>query len=402
MTASSGPSTGSDTFTVLGANALGFGYNSWYEMGDGGAPGGDDRGTGALRTSPSQFLRVFPAPVTQVVSCGSGNDGGASQTTLVLLKDGTVWSVGGNGYAQLGTAGNSRSSWAQIPGLSNVIQLTASNAFVLALLADGTVKGWGDNTFNQLGTAVTAGSTTTPTIIAGLSGVKQVATSEATGYALLSDGSVKSWGALGSGRAGEGSVSGNSATMRQVSGLTSGVSAIAGFGRAGGFALMSDGSVKAWGAGSKGQMGDGLGTGTNATPVNVSGLSGATQIVGSYQSGYALLTTGKVKAWGLNDAGQLGDGTTSDRLAPVEVAGLTNVVKIAASGHSAYALLSDGSVRGWGDNQYGQLGDGSTTSRLTPVSVGIRANGTRAWGSQTAIDLTQYSYSSSRMYIITQ
>ncbi|WP_298874877.1 hypothetical protein [uncultured Microbacterium sp.] len=402
VSASSGPSTGSDTFTVLGANALGFGYNSWYEMGDGGAPGGDDRGTGALRTSPSQFLRVFPAPVTQVVSCGSGNDGGASQTTLVLLKDGTVWSVGGNGYAQLGTAGNSRSSWAQIPGLSNVIQLTASNAFVLALLADGTVKGWGDNTFNQLGTAVTAGSTTTPTIIAGLSGVKQVATSEATGYALLSDGSVKSWGALGSGRAGEGSVSGNSATMRQVSGLTSGVSAIAGFGRAGGFALMSDGSVKAWGAGSKGQMGDGLGTGTNATPVNVSGLSGATQIVGSYQSGYALLTTGKVKAWGLNDAGQLGDGTTSDRLAPVEVAGLTNVVKIAASGHSAYALLSDGSVRGWGDNQYGQLGDGSTTSRLTPVSVGIRANGTRAWGSQTAIDLTQYSYSSSRMYIITQ
>ena len=81
-------------------------------------------------------------------------------------------------------------------------------------------------------------------------------------------------------------------------------------------------------------------------------------------------TGGDVWAWGGNWNGELGDGTTTDRLSPVQVSGLTEVTAIAGGrwGHSL-ALKSDGTVWAWGYNQYGQLGDGTTTSRSIPVQV---------------------------------
>jgi alpha-tubulin suppressor-like RCC1 family protein len=81
-----------------------------------------------------------------------------------------------------------------------------------------------------------------------------------------------------------------------------------------------------------------------------------------------VLTAGGVQCWGINNLGQLGDGTVSDFnsastfLAPVSVSGLTaRAVAIAAGNSHTCALLSDGGVQCWGMNSYGQLGDGNTT-----------------------------------------
>lgn len=74
---------------------------------------------------------------------------------------------------------------------------------------------------------------------------------------------------------------------------------------------------------------------------------------GSYHTA-ALKSDGSVWAWGRNSSGQLGNGSTSDRLTPVQVSGLTGVQAIAAHDNHTVALTSDGSVWAWGDNSSGQ------------------------------------------------
>lgn len=94
---------------------------------------------------------------------------------------------------------------------------------------------------------------------------------------------------------------------------------------------------------------------------------------GSHTCG--LTTTGTVQCWGDNDHGQLGDGTTKDRLRPVTVVGLTDVVEVDAGGAHTCARRGDNTVRCWGDNSFGQLGDGTFTSSSTPVAVPLPGNG---------------------------
>ncbi len=82
-------------------------------------------------------------------------------------------------------------------------------------------------------------------------------------------------------------------------------------------------------------------------------------------------TTASLYAWGFNDHGQLGDGTTNDRLKPVKIEQPADLVSVAAGGSHSLALAADGSVWAWGDNSLGQLGDGTTTERRMPIRLTV-------------------------------
>ncbi|SMB96533.1 Alpha-tubulin suppressor [Thermanaeromonas toyohensis ToBE] len=315
-------------------------------------------------TTTNRYTPVQVQGLSDVVAVAAG--GGHS---LALKSDGTVWAWGANNYGQLGdgTTAN-RYTPVQVQGLSGVVAIAAAlGSHSLALKSDGTVWAWGYNYYGQLGDGTTT-NRYTPVQVQGLSNVVAIAAGGSYSLALKSDGTVCAWGYNGQGQLGDGTTT-NRYTPVQVQNqnLQSSVVAIATHGNHS-LALKSDGTVWAWGANAYGQLGDGTTT-NRLTPVQVWNLSGVVAIAGGGNHSLALKSDGTVWAWGYNGAGQLGDGTTISRYTPVQVQGLSGVVAVAGGSNHSLALKSDGTVWAWGQNGYGQLGDGTTTNRTTPVQV---------------------------------
>jgi alpha-tubulin suppressor-like RCC1 family protein len=273
---------------------------------------------------------------------------------------------GGNSHWQLGAGFKNNFSAAPVPvqGLVGIKQVAATYFSSYALMEDGTVRAWGGNTFGQLGNGARSDWSPTPVRVAGLTDVRAIAAGGAHAMALLGNGTVATWGGNDFGTLGNGtSAKGRETTAGSpspviVPGLSNVVAIAAG--GADDAALLADGTVMAWGENKQGQLGDGT-TVEKPTPTRVLGLSGVRAIaVGGIPSQgthmLALLADGTVMAAGGNGAGQLGNGSTTNSSVPVKVAGLSGVRAVAASSTHSLALLEDGSVMAWGDDASGELG----------------------------------------------
>jgi len=136
-----------------------------------------------------------------------------------------------------------------------------------------------------------------------------------------------------------------------------------------GCALTATGGVVCWGYNAQGQVGDGTTT-NRLTPVQVTGLnSGVTQLVAGDYHTCAITSAGTAMCWGSNASGELGDGTTTNRLTPVQVTGLTGVARLSAGQGFTCARLDTGAVKCWGKGADGRLGDGLNTNSNVPVQV---------------------------------
>jgi hypothetical protein len=147
-------------------------------------------------------------------------------------------------------------------------------------------------------------------------------------------------------------------------------------------ALRSAGTVACWGDNFNGALGNGavLPPPPTAddpppppmkenTPQNVVGLAGATAIDTGSEHACAIAVSGTGFCWGLNNAGQLGDGTTTRNSTPQSVSGVVSMSRVATGESSSCAIKWDGSAMCWGGNARGQLGTGDQVSSTMPLTV---------------------------------
>ncbi|MFJ4768543.1 RCC1 domain-containing protein [Streptomyces uncialis] len=321
-----------------------------------------------FRTTATTVLGLTSAEVVKIAAGGAGTVNGHG---LALLTDRTVQSWGSNGSGQLGDGSVfSHNAPGQVVNLSNATGIAAGGTHSLALLADRTVVSWGHNNYGQLGNGTNMDSSV-PVRVEGLNKVVAISAGVNHSIALREDGTVWAWGHNIKGQLGDGT-SASRNVPAPVGGLT-GVTRIA----AGGdhsLALVgepggSGNTVRAWGCNETGQLGDGT-TQTRYTPVETAIGSGPVSLIaaGANHSIAVTGTDGVLIAWGQNTSGQLGDGTTDSRDKPAPVPGLTGV-QLAAGGRAhTIVLLNDNTVRSWGANASGQLGNGTTIASTTPVT----------------------------------
>ncbi len=252
------------------------------------------------------------------------------------------------------------------PAPTSGAHLTTGNAHTCWTVAAGEVRCAGDNHFGQLGDG-TYGSAPSPpaSAVVGVTGAKALAAGQEFTCALLVTGTVRCWGEGSLGQLGNGSSAGSNVPV-DVTGLT-GVVAISAY-QFSACALLANGSVYCWGYNASGQLGDGTNTSRNA-PVKVVGLSGVTGITAGADHSCAVVADGAVKCWGANASGQLGDGTNTASLLPVGVSRLSGATAVSAGGPHTCALVARGRAMCWGSNSKGELGNSTNTASNVPVQV---------------------------------
>ena len=324
-----------------------------------------------------------------------GGPSGNKQHACRIETDGAVKCTGENQYGSLGDGTNTdRTTWVSVSGIDGTsaskkaVYMCGAYEAVHVVMQDGSMKAWGYNAHGRLGD----GSTTnrnTPIDVSGVDGTTDAksavscSSNDNGACILMKDGKVKcmGWGAYGF--LGDGSTSNN-----QVPGEVTDVSdaVYLAVGGQGGCAILSTGAMKCWG---EKYPGDGSSNDdTTRTAVSVSGIDGTTDAKSAVSVSVgqnnkcALMKDGKLKCWGGNTNGELGDGTTTHRTTPVEitVSGAGTIKQVAMGSYHTCVLGSDvtnpsnnvnygGNVYCVGENGDRQLGDATNTDRTSYVVV---------------------------------
>jgi alpha-tubulin suppressor-like RCC1 family protein len=253
-------------------------------------------------------------------------------------------------------------------GLSDLVAVDGGRLHLTGIRGNGDVLTWGTQQFGALGNNGAAVNVTTPTVINGVSDAVAVAAGTYFTLVLCGDGSVRGFGHNTSGELGDLTYNNRPApVMTQIPGCVVGVAAGWYFS----LFLSGDGRVYACGDNDKGQLGNGAQGSHSATPTPIAGLNDCIAVAAAGQTSYALKSDGSVWAWGQNNSGQLGNGTTTLSTVPVHVGSTSNMRSIAAGISNGYAIGNDGTAWAWGAVTSGQIGDPLITGlyQLTPTPI---------------------------------
>jgi len=357
--------------------ALTWGANVYGQLGD---------NTTTKKKNPIVVTDALGNTLTGIQSVSAG-----LSSTVILKNDGTLLAVGRNHVGQLGdgTTANRHVLVVVTDALGNPItgiqRVVLGTYFTVALKDDGTMLAWGNNTQGQLGDGTTV-TKVNPVVVADalgnpITGIQSIAAGLNHALALKNDGTMLAWGVNNLGQLGDGTTLSKSNPVVVTDALGSPISGVISVTAGDNYnvALKNDGTMLAWGYNNVGQLGDGT-TATKFNPVVVSDalgnpITGITMVSAGGVHTLALKSNGNIAAWGDNTWGKLGDGTSVNRVNPV-VLNTGIAISVAAGNLHSLALRSDGLMLAWGRNFYGQLGDGTTTKSFTPLYVRNAAGAT--------------------------
>ncbi|MBX3203642.1 MAG: hypothetical protein KF764_01175 [Labilithrix sp.] len=306
--------------------------------------------------------------VTDATDIASGRN-----HTCVVRRGGKVacWGYNLDGQLGNGESANRKSTPVDVAGITNAFAVAAGGNFSCALRGSGSVACWGGNGSGQLGKGDQAPSTT-PVAVPGLAGIVAIAAGQAHACAVASSGTVSCWGDGANGQLGSGQATSSSKPVT-VDNLPDAVMVAAA--ERSTCALTRSGSVLCWGANELGQLGTGAANANpNPAPIVVTNLSDAASIWTGRNHACAVRKTGAVVCWGAGSRGQLGDGQPRPdgggaQASFVPVSGIQTAIGIGAGGDHSCAPTKNNAIVCWGANDRGQLGNATTTSELSPVSV---------------------------------
>jgi alpha-tubulin suppressor-like RCC1 family protein len=293
--------------------------------------------------------------------------------TCVLATDGTVWCWGQNGNGNLGDGAFSNlGNPVQALLGETAVMIAAGGSTTCAALSDDRLKCWGKGNSGQIGNNAVLLSNGTPVYVSSVPAYFTVAHLEignTHSCAISAVGVAWCWGQFTNGRLGTTGLS-NAVTPSATASLGSTASEVAA-GGAHTCALLTTGSVTCFGSNNMGQLGQLLATASSSSPTLVVLASTATHVAAGGQFTCALLATATVHCFGDNASGQLGSGTSgSVRETAAVVTGLTGTVVDVTTGTShACAVMSTGEVRCWGLNDFGQLGIGSQSNVSSATAI---------------------------------
>ena len=286
----------------------------------------------------------------------------------------------------LGIYYSNGTSWTTIETINYIIQNTSWS--------------WGIGTCGVLGTNLTGACNQPVSVVGGFTDWCRVSTGlRFNSSGVRQNGTAWGWGYNVCGAVGDNTAVNRSSPVSVVGGYTDWCGISSGCLHTAG--IRQNGTIWFWGYGNLGRLGDNCGTLTNrSSPVSVvGGFTDWCQVSAGGAFSLGLRTNGNVWSWGVNDAGQLGDTTTTNRSSPVSIT-LNGGCFISAGMSHSLAISTAGQMAAWGCNAYGKLGDCTVANKNGPVlvvggftdwcqgaaggshSLGVRTNGSAwAWGS---------------------
>jgi len=320
-----------------------------------------------------------------------GDNTAVSKSSPVLIASGTSWSfiaMGGThsaGITNLGALytwgrGNegqlgdgttvTKSSPVKI-GSSSWSKVAAGVSHTNAIDITGALWGWGGGAGGQMGDGTVLPKSTPVKLGSSSWSVISAGTSHSAG--ITTTGALFTWGTNSNGQLGSGT------TINRSSPVQVGTSSWAAVtcGQSHTTAIDAAGNLYVWGQGTAGAIGDNTVV-SKSSPVQVGPYSynEALNIYGSWSAvsaggthTVAIDAVGALYVWGLGTSGQLGDGTTVNKLSPIQIASGTSWTSVSAGDLFTTAVSTANTAYAWGFNSAGQLGDGTTVSKSAPVLI---------------------------------